>query len=136
LAQAAEEAILVNRVGRAVTRLYRYWGLTKCAGTAVPVEAEGSGEAEVLATTPEGPAETQGAAEAEAVAREHPAERERMGAAAEPGAVLEAGLVEAGLAPFLEEEVAVAERAPVAPEGTGKSESRGPEPAAEVLRRR
>jgi len=142
LAQAAEEAILVNRVGRAVTRLYRYWGLTKCAGTAVPVEAEGSGEAEVLATTPEGPAETQGAAEAEAVAREHPAERERMGAAAVPGAVLEAGLVERPFrvtalpAPRLEAEAAEAVVAPVAPEGTGKSESRGPEPAAEVLRRR
>jgi len=95
------------------------------------VEAEGSGEAEVLATTPEGPAETQGAAEAEAVAREHPAERERMGAAAEPGAVLEAGLVERPFrvtalpAPRLEAEEAVVVVAPVAPEGTGKSESRG-----------
>ena len=82
------------------TRTYRYRESTRCAGTAVVVEAEGFweaegwAEAEVLATTAEAPAETQGSLEEEEAAREHRAVWEPMAAAAVPGAVLVAVLVE------------------------------------------
>src|ERR1022692_2905893 len=128
--------------------MYKYLGLTRCAGTAAWVEAPVSAEAEVLATTPEALAETQGALEAEAVARERRAVPERMAPAEARVAVLVAGLVERSLpvvarrAPLPEAVVVAARQTPppmlvlAALGATGKSRSGGPERRAEVLRRR
>jgi hypothetical protein len=136
--EPAGEAVPPQLVVRAGTRTYSYRGLTRCAVTEAPAEAEGLEEGAVLAPTAEAPAGMPGAVEAGAAAREHPAEAGQTGPALVPGVVLAEVLVERSLrltalpawllaAAAVEAQLREASVAPAVREGTGRSESHGPD---------